>query len=219
MVEDSKKDLASLEQEAAKGVLSAKNNGVELAVELKVVANKESTDIEIAWTIKYSGPRPPLIIVQPTLKLTTMSTTILVYAAPKGKDYALPFLVKSPAEMPGEKGYVIDAYGDRKLLPELPPMLSTIPHPDRFKLRTRTKEWFITVPAGTSAQGVLTISGSKLKDFLLTTYPGHFDPKEPPRLFVNLVHTPFDRGGDFNFDAWVGELSIPYNAVPALPKW
>jgi len=220
LVEDSKVGIAMLDQEAAKGVLSAKSNGVELAIKLKAVPNKKFTDIEVAWTITYSGPRPPLIIVQPSLKLTTMATTITIYAAAKGKDYALPFLVSSPWEdssLTEDFDYVIDAYGEKKPLPKRPPIHSLL-DPDRFKIRTRTKEWFITVPAGKSAQGVLTVSGEKLQEFARKYYPGEFDWKHSPRLFVQVSHSPWDRGVDFNFDAWVGEFLISYNAVPDLPK-
>lgn len=218
-LEDSKVSLALLEQEAAKGVWTAKKNGVELAIKAKGVPNKEFTDIEVAWTLTYTGPRHPLIIVQPTLTLTTGATMIAFYAAPKGKDYALPFGVISPMEFPGPNGYITDAYGGKKALPEMSNPMPGNPFPPLVEFKFRTKDWFITVPAGKSAQGVLTVSGSKLKNYLLTAYPGQFDPKEPPRLFVELFHTPWDRGEDFNFDAWVGNLYIPFNAIPALPKW
>jgi hypothetical protein len=214
-LEKNKVNLADLEQQAARGQWSGKQNGVELAIKVKGVPNKEFTDIEVAWTLTYSGPRPPLIIVRPSLELTTGQSTVFLYAAPKGKNYAVLFAVASARE---ENGFVIDAYGEKKPLPDLP-KVGTLPHPDQFKLRTRTKDWFVTVPAGKSATGVLTVSGAKLKHHLLTSYPGEFDPKEPPRLFVSLVHTPLDRGEDFNLDAWVGWLEVPANAVPALARW
>jgi hypothetical protein len=211
-----KHGLAFLEQEAAKGVKkSAKTNGVELAIELKGVPNKETTDIEVAWIITYTGPRPPLTIVQPTLELSTAQTMISIFAAPKGKDYAFAFTVKSPEEIPGLRRFLVDAYGVKKELPEYR-MLAPFPPTE---LVLRSKDWFVTAPAGKSAKGVLTVSGAKLKKHLMTSFPGEFDPKQPPRLFLDLQHPPFDRGEDFNFDAWTGQLYIPVNAVPALPKW
>ena len=51
-----------------------------------------------------------------------------------------------------------------------------------MKIRTRTRDWFITVPRGTTAQGVLTVSGAKLKHYFLSSFPGEFTPKDPPRL-------------------------------------
>jgi hypothetical protein len=215
-VEASKHGLASLEQEAAKGVKkSAKTNGVELAIELKGVPNKETTDIEVAWNITYAGPRPPLIIVQPTLELSTAQTMIFIYAAPKGKDYAFAFTVKSPEEIPGLTRFLVDPYGVKKQLPEY--RLQAPFRPTELVLRS--KDWFVTAPAGKIAKGVLTVSGAKLKEHLTRSFPGEFDPKQPPRLFLELHHLPFDRGEHFNFDAWTGQLYIPVNAVPALPKW
>ncbi len=221
-IEASKVSLALLEREAAKGRSSAKENGVELAVKVKTVPNKESTDIELAWTLKYSGPRPPLIILQPSMTLTSTSTRLIFYAVPKGKDYALPLSIFGASELPGEDGldYILDAWGDKTPLPELPRTLDPFPRPDRG-FRTRTKDWFITVPAGKSAEGVITVSGAKLKDRLLTypTYREHFGEKDPPRLFVDLFFNPWDRGEPFAFDAWVGKLTIYINPVPALKKW
>jgi len=213
--EISKVSLTMLEQESAKGVLSAKKNGVALAIKLKGAAEPERTDLEITWTLTYTGPRSPLIIVQPSLHHTSGATMAILYAVPKGKDFGLPFVVHGPIEM---DGFVIDAFGDKIALPKFKG-IGTLPPLDRFKMRTRTKDWFVTVAAGKSAHGVLTISASKLKEALLSKYPGQFDPKEPPRLFVDLVFNPIDRGEDFDFDAWVGELNIPINAVPALSKW
>src|SRR5260221_238090 len=57
---ETKVDLAALKRQAAEGITSVKKNGVELAIALKTVPNKESTDIQVNWTIRYRGPRSPL---------------------------------------------------------------------------------------------------------------------------------------------------------------
>ena len=215
-VDDGKLPLALLEQIAAKSELSVKNNGVELAIKVKGVPNKESTDIEFAWTLTYTGPRPPLIILQPSLKFTSRATGLVFYAVPKGKNYGLPFHVFGSLEIPGEKGYVVDPYGVETRLPELPMALGPFRN---FEFRTITKDWWITVPAGKKGEGVVTVAGSKMRDHFLTFHPNEFDAKEPPRLFVEFSFYPGDRGGDFNFDAWTGDLNVPITAVPSLKKW
>ena len=221
-VVDGKLPLALLEQLAAKSVSSVKENGVELAIKVKGVPNKESTDIEFAWTLTYTGPRSPLIILQPSLTLTSGATGLIFYAVPKGKDYGVPFHLFGSFEMPGYEGYVQDPYGIQT--PVLPVIrfeagMGNLINLEALRFRTRTKDWWITVPAGKKGEGVITVSGAKMREHFLTFYLDEFDAKEPPRLFVEFVFGPRDRGGDFNFDAWTGDLNVPINAVPALKKW
>jgi hypothetical protein len=172
-IEAHKLSIVGLEQQAAEKKWSAKSNGVELAIKVRPIANKNATDIEVAWTITYSGPRPPLIIVQPSLELTTGSTMVNVLAAPKEKSHAFPFTVLSARE---GRDHVVDAYGTETPLPARPPNgISTLPMMEMP--RTRTKDWFITVAQGKAAHGAFAISGDKLKKYLMSQFPGEFVSK------------------------------------------
>ncbi len=208
-------------------ISSVKKNGVEFAIQLKGIANKECTDIEVAWTITYTGPRSPLTIVKPSFDLPTGQTMVFIHAAPKGKDYVFAFVVLSPSELiMGGKRFLTDPYGGEMKEAPFPPQPGPFPA-HLAPLIFRTKDWFLTVPKGKSAKGILTVSGQKLKEFVVKSYPGELAAKHPTRFFVEVRHQPWDRGesfpGDrregFNLDAWIGALNIPVNLVPGVTQW
>jgi hypothetical protein len=137
-------------------------------------------------------------------------------AAPRGKDYAHVVTLGSPRE---EVFHIVDAYGDRRPRLEFSSPIEPIPV-EYFLPSSRTKDYFVTVPAGEAASGVITVSGARLKKRFMQAFPEEFKADDPPpRLFVWVSHSPYDRGEDFGLDAWTGHLEILNNAVPTLPRW
>ena len=78
--------------------------------------------------------------------------------------------------------------------------------------------WFVTVEKGKTTTGVIPIRVSEIKAFFLKNWPDRFRESPPPEVRIQLVHRPTDRGGQYNLDAWTGEL---YSAVilVELKKW
>lgn len=213
LFKESKVSLTEIAAEASEGTTSVKKNGVKLAIKVKTVSKKDTTDIEVGWTLSYSGPRSPLIIVKPTFLLPTGQTKVTFFAFAKGKEYGFPFTMMSPQEVLLPSGrFLLTPYLEEKVLP-IHPELSA------YKPMLRTKDWFISIPKGKSVQGKLVISGKEFKKHLMRLYPGEFDSKTPPRLFLELTHDAKDRGEDYGLDAWTGELVLPCNKVPELSQW
>lgn len=215
-IDQSKRALSPFEREAARNITSVTKDGVTLAIKLKAVEKKDTSDIEVAWTITNKKHRSPFYIVQPSLELPTGQTMLILYAFAKGQQFGFPTVVMSPVEliMPPDIHELIGPYRQvRKKLPPLPFIdLTTRP-------TLRTKDWFVKVPKGESAQGKLTISGKKLKELVLKRFPRQFDSKEPPRFFLQMIHDVSDDGYGFPLKAWTGELIVLYNKVPGLKKW
>jgi hypothetical protein len=79
---------------------SKRTCGVLLKGEVSVAAKPGAGDeIQIEWILDYTGPRPPLIILEPSLeKKTSGQTTAIFYA--EGKDQKIyEFRLESPAPM------------------------------------------------------------------------------------------------------------------------
>ena len=68
----------------ARSSLSRRLNGAKL-VATAAVSGADADKIEIRWSLDYEGPRPPLVILTPSLSLATDGQTeVIVYAQPKG---------------------------------------------------------------------------------------------------------------------------------------
>jgi len=78
------------------------------------------------------------------------------------------------------------------------------------------KKWFATIKKGERASGEITISVPKARDYFRRHWPRHFDGTTP-KLHVQLVHKPWDRGEQHGFDAWTGELHSKVLEVPPAP--
>lgn len=213
------KDRVSLfvfEQEASAETTSSKINGVKFAIKVNTGHKNDANAIEVIWTISYSGPRPPLILIKPSLELATRGQTkVIFYAFARGKKYGFPLVVASPTILTEKSGrqVLVGPFSFEKRELSRPLGSSLAP-----SLR-RTKDWFITASKGESANGAIMISVKDLKKSLMKKFPGEFDSNKPPRLFTEVIHHVEDRGEDFGLDAWIGELFAPYNKVPPLKKW
>ena len=82
----------------------------------------------------------------------------------------------------------------------------TIHAPTPQGMYVSKKQWFVTVPKGESASGVIRASVADVRSFFLKHWPDRFDAKIAPRLSIQLVHAPTDRGEAHNLDAWTGQL-------------
>lgn len=214
-IEKSKVYIDIFERDAVKGGASTKRNGVKLAIKAKPVANGKFTDIQVAWTITYTGPRSPLIIVQPTLELPTAQTTVSIWAFPQGKNYGLPFVAITPIgwPVPGMPNFL-----------RVPGKVTELQSPFSGNGLSggqmfRKKDFFVRIAKGKIAKGMLIISGQELKEILLKTLPDDFDSKKPPRLFMEVIHDVSYRGEAWNLDAWTGKLVVPLIEIQGMTKW
>jgi len=193
---------------------SVKSNGVEMTIEVEPEEQKDTTDFLIKWELRYSGPRSPLIITQPSLTLTTNSTMVFMHAVPKNSNYVWTALVHSPIEDVAG-AVVIDAYSEETKLPPDPNWMGPIADPT---WRTRVKEFFIEVPKHGARNGTMRVSGAKLKK-LFTKNTRDLTSQEAPNMYITVRHFPCDRGEDFNLDAWTGSLTTETLKVAPFKKW
>src|SRR5205814_619570 len=75
------------------GALHRRVNGVLLTVSACINGEKDTAKIEIDWTLAYNGPRPPLIIIRPSVTdLNDCTTVVWVFAkGTNSKFYRLGF--------------------------------------------------------------------------------------------------------------------------------
>lgn len=165
-------------------------NGVTLRIKVKPTPADEPDAVEVQWTLKYSGPRPPLTILRPSLTDTALKareTELMVYATGKSKEtFRYDFL--SPAQ----------AFG---FFPFGPPA-----------------KRFLTIKEGKAGRDKLTVKIADIRDNFRKRKPDEYDRTTPPRLHVKLYFNPAERGAAHGLDAWTGELES--NVVPLmLNKW
>lgn len=175
-------------------------NGVKLDAEAKVDHKPKGDVIVVAWTISYDGPRPPLIIVEPTLEERTNGTTrVRLYAVPEGKKVGWGCELMSPFREP-QPNPPMGLFGFTDLV---------VP-----------KELFLEVRADKPAKGQISIPATELRKSLAARKADKFfDPEKPPRLFLEVLHEPSDRGENFALDAWTGKLLSGVVEVPQLKSW
>ena len=171
------------------------SNGVEWRVNAKVrrLVSSGREVIDLDWRIKYTGPRPPLIILAPSLTDSWPETTeVCVIAFAKGCKDGRGELFQTPEPADG--------------------LLNVIFQGD-------PKEWYITVDKNQTATGTVTLSVADLKRVLLRKFPTEFSETIPPKLYVKMRHQPKHRGEKHEFDAWSGDLPSLMLELPALNKW
>jgi hypothetical protein len=141
--------------------------GVLLRATAEAVARPGSADlIKIHWTMDYTGPRPPLIILKPDLDHPTPTklTRLLVYA--RGKDGRL---------------YEYELTNPTRSALDFAPALA--------------KDWFLTIPKGKTGSGDLTLPADRIGKYFRQQWPEQFGAAPPP-LYLQLIHSPEGRGGD-----------------------
>ncbi|MCI0699597.1 MAG: hypothetical protein L0241_00730 [Planctomycetia bacterium] len=190
-------EYALKQQKKAKKKL--KVNGVEMDVTVETIhKNNKATDFEFTWTLTYTGPRSPLIILEPSLTHPSM-----------GQTYVRFFAFPKDAKQGRAAAHISPTYWDLQKPGEFPP-----------KLEDLRKQWkFVTIEKGKSATGTTTFPVETLKKRLLTEYPKEFVADTPPELWVKFFHRPSDRAEFKSLDAWTGELWTPILTVPELKGW
>jgi hypothetical protein len=182
-----------------------RKNGVTFTVRThapKVLGDKI---VELFWTLRYDGPRSPLVIVNPSLDLPSgMQTSVMLYAVPQGKDYAFAYAKFSPWY---EENKVPES-GIGCCLPFGP-----------FPVFKKSKEHFLFVLSGKQVSGSILIPLKEMKELFLRQYPGEFDRKRAPRLFAEVLYRPSDRAEDLNLDAWTGDLDTGPLLIRGLIEW
>lgn len=177
---------------------SGRKNGVELRVSK---ASQIKRDLKIDWTLTYDGPRPPLIILEPSLQRATnnQTTVVVVAQAANGQYYEQVF-----ASAPSENKRTDDRDEESNV--------------KRIVLSPRTvdvsNEWFVTIPAMKSGSGTITIP-EFASDSFVKWWPKAFE-KAPESIMVQVIHAPIDRGvfaissGSLivieSLDAWTGSV-------------
>ena len=123
------------------------------------LASTKKDVIDLHWGIKYTGPRPPLHILRPSLTGGWPEQTVaLVSAIPQGKE---------------DGREVKFAYrGDDFSLV-------------RTVAEGNPREWFVREKGGEWATGTETISVPELKAILQSRYPDEFPPGCPPPRFMS----------------------------------
>jgi hypothetical protein len=170
-------------------------HGVEWQVKAKVrrLASTGKDVIDLHWSIRYTGQRQPLIILEPSLtNPSAWETYVTFYAFPEGAEHGRRINICSP--------------------PPPPPMLSPI-------APWRSRDWFLTVQKRETATGRATVSVADLRKSLVEMYPAEFTGRSPPKLYAEFVHSPVDRGDDYNFDAWTDTLKSPVLEIPDPKTW
>src|SRR5438093_10747998 len=76
-----------------RGGLHRRVNGVLLTVSARVKGEKNKEKLDLEWTLAYNGPRPPLVIMRPSVTdLNDWATIVWDFAKGKdGKFYRLGF--------------------------------------------------------------------------------------------------------------------------------
>jgi hypothetical protein len=166
--------------------------GVVLDIEkAQQVVDDRGDRIHVAWALSHQGYRPPLVVLEPSLKnrMAFGKTRLYFYATGKsGKAYQMEF--HSPPLVPPGPAFPITP-----------------------------KEWFVSLAKGETRTGVLEIDTADLKQYFTHKLPQEFDPVQPPRLYAQMSHTVEDRVARLHqLDAWIGKL-ISSTIPVTMKKW
>lgn len=81
-----------------------------------------------------------------------------------------------------------------------------------------TKEDYVTVEKGKSTSGNMSLAVAEVKARLVKEFPALAGAMPPKEVFIQLEHSPTQRGEQFTVDAWTGRLhSLPSKVT--LKKW
>jgi hypothetical protein len=177
-------DLKALLAEKARRV-----NGLLLTIQAGQNIADHRDRIGVLWTLNYSGPRWPLIVLKPSLVLPTEGQTVLQFFAT------------------GKSGTTY-AYEERS-----PDVYNGLP------LRPRDWYVRLPDDQNEEESGVLGVElvTADLRRYFTRKLPQEFDRAKPPPLHVRLIHWAGDRGYG-NRDAWTGRLWSDTVPVP-LAYW
>ena len=171
------------------------SNGViwKVNIKLRQLPSKNEL-IDFCWSIGYTGPRSPLIILRPSLseRYLTSTTIVELYAFPKYTKQGRVIQFTAPYP-PGGRDALIHI------------------HPPRAS--------FLSLRRKQSVTGIDSIPVKELKKELLTRYPEVFSSTVPPTLFAGVQHDTEERGIILALDAWTGQLNSPLMRVPPLSSW
>ncbi|MCE9566229.1 MAG: hypothetical protein K8U57_29760 [Planctomycetes bacterium] len=170
-------------------------NGVEWRVKVKIgrLLSTGKDTIEFHWKMKYSGPRPPLNILIPSLMSSWPKTTeVRVYAFPLGTELGRMIKFQTPEPEDGIVGLLF---------------------------RGALREWYMTIRDKETESGIVVLAIDDIKTELRSKFPSEFSGSEPPILYVRMIHQPEDRGQKFNLDAWTGVLITDHLQVDNFKKW
>ncbi len=204
--EDPRVPVAIFERDA-KDEQVVRKNGVTLTVRTNAPKMLGDKVVELFWTLRYDGPRSPLVIVNPSLDLPSgMQTIVRLYAAPPGKEYGFAY------------AYASRWYEEVKL-PDPGIGCCTPFRITPLSTFRKSKEHFLVIPAGKRVSGSILLPLKEMKEFFLREFPREFDGKRAPRLFAEVRYHPSDRAEDLNLDAWTGDLTTGPLRVRGLSEW
>lgn len=154
------------------------------------VDRDERPHLRVFWRIAYTGKRWPLVILEPSLDRETEGQTKLSIIAVGKSGQAYRWVIRS-LTYPKIQGVKEDS-----------------------KL-----EWFREVPkeAG-AAEGTIEVDLEPIREVFVKRLPKEFSAAVTPKMYIQLVHQPFDRGEHLHLDAWIGYLSAGPREVD-LKKW
>src|SRR5262245_56565936 len=161
--------------------LAGRKNGTLLLATVSVVKADAGDSIEVAWTLDYNGPRPPLVIVKPSRSCGATTVTF--------------FAESASGELCTVDLFTVSAFGNY----------------------AREND-FLVVDAAARESGVIVVPINELRLAFEKKYSPQIARKPPKTLYVQLKHTPSDRGTKYELDAWTGALATSVTKVP-LRKW
>ncbi len=162
---------------------AVRKNGVLLQAKAEVKKTPKGSSILIHWTMDYAGPRFPLHILEPTL----------------GYGYY------------GQCGVSLFLINEKKHLQEI----TIQPKPFPEILPPSVKESFLKINKNEVAKGTLEVplfvsEKEVLKNFYIKDGRGKFLDKIPKfsgrLLYMQLQHSPYERGENLSLDAWTGSI-------------
>lgn len=77
-----------------------------------------------------------------------------------------------------------------------------------------SKEAFLSVKRGEVARGTIELPLTTVKNAVRLKHPEVFSKFAPLQLYVQLRHTPYERGDTWGLDAWTGKLQSELLRIP-----
>jgi hypothetical protein len=146
----------------------------------------------LSYVLTYSGPRPPVRVLRPSLHDETLGQTE-VLALAKGHDTNLTNLAHAYSFKSGSA----------------PAHLLGLPF-------APSKNWFVEFKQSYSND--IIIRTDTLRRLFRAGAPGQFDAAIAPKMYFKIYFAPQERGEEYNFDAWTGKLESNIVSVD-LGRW